>query len=438
MTGRIFFNKAYNPDADCDINTEAKGILLRNVRLSDNKSELPCDIHIEDGVITAIGCGLSADGDEYVLECSGLTAIPGLFDMHVHLRDPGLTHKEDVLTGCAAALAGGVTGVACMPNTIPPTDNAQTVRYIIDKSAGTGVSVYPAGCITSGMEGGRLCDFDELSSAGVRLISDDGRPVKNAELMRSALEQTNSNGLLAVSHCEDLDIIDGGIINKGRMSAKLNAKGMDRASEDSITAREIMLAASCGARVHICHVSTRGSMAAVRAAKAEGARVTCETCPHYFFYTEDKLEGMDADYRMNPPLREESDRQAVIRAVLDGTVDCIVTDHAPHTSEEKSDFYKAPNGVVGLETSLSATLTAFYHTGLLSLERIVALMSANPRQLLGIPEVKIAVGEKAEIALVDLNAEWTVIPEELHSKSKNSVFKQERLKGRVAGTVSHS
>lgn len=433
MTGKLF---RYGDDGDTV--TAAASILLRNVRAVNSEEERVCDILIEDGVITEIRSGISADNGAYVLDCGGLTAIPGLFDMHVHLRDPGLTHKEDILTGCAAALAGGVTAVACMPNTMPPSDNPETVRYIIDKAKGTGVDVYPAGCITKDMAGGELCDFVKLRDAGVRLISDDGRPVKNAELMREALELTNKNGLLTVSHCEDLDIINGGIVNKGRISEELGAKGMDRASEDSITAREIMLAASCGARVHICHISTAGSMVAVRAAKAEGIRVTCETCPHYFFYTEDKLLSRDADYRMNPPLREESDRQAVIRAVLDGTVDCIVTDHAPHTSEEKSDFYKAPNGVVGLETSLSAVLTAFYHTGLLPLSRIIELMSENPRRLLGIPPVRIAVGERAEIALVDLDAEWTVSPEALHSKSKNSVFKGERLKGRVAAAVTHA
>jgi dihydroorotase len=278
------------------------------------------------------------------------------------------------------------------------------------------------------MKGNELYDHSTL---GVRLISDDGRPVENAELMRRALESTNENGLLVVSHCEDLSIIKGGIINKGSVSEKLGVKGMDRASEDSITAREIALAMSCNARIHICHVSTRGSIDFIRDSKARGVKVTCETCPHYFMLTEEKLLTKDADYRMNPPLRTEDDRIAVLEAIIDGTVDCIVTDHAPHAKEEKADFYKAPNGVVGLETSLSASLTALYHTGKISLQKLVALMSENPRKLLGLDIVRIEEGNRADLAVVDLDREWTVNPEELHSKSHNTVFKGEKLKGKV-------
>ena len=271
----------------------------------------------------------------------------------------------------------------------------------------------------------------------MKLISDDGRPVANAEMMRQTLEATNENGLLVVSHCEDLAIINGGIIHKGAVSEKLGVKGMDRASEDSITAREIALADSCDARIHICHVSTRGSMNFIRDAKKNGIKVTCETCPHYFTYTEDKLLSRDADYRMNPPLRSEDDRLAVLEAVLDGTVDCIVTDHAPHAAEEKSDFLKAPNGVVGLETSLAVTLTQLYHTGKLTLGRIAELMAINPRKLLEIEVTRIEKGAKADLAVVDLDKEWTVVPEELHSKSKNTVFKGEKLKGKNIMTITN-
>lgn len=407
-------------------------ILLKNVRAADDISDRICDIFISGGKIADVGENLAVTADRMIDGGGRLAVIPALFDMHVHFRDPGQTHKETVETGCKAALAGGVSGVACMPNTSPAIDSRETVEYILKKAENTGVEVYPVGCITRGMKGGELYDWTKL---GVKLISDDGRPVANAELMRQALEKTNENGLLIVSHCEDLNIINGGIINKGAVSEKLGVKGMDRASEDSITAREIALADSCGARIHICHVSTKGSMEIVRDAKKRGIKVTCETCPHYFTYTEEKLLSRDADYRMNPPLRTEEDRAAVMEAVLDGTVDCIVTDHAPHAAEEKADFMKAPNGVVGLETSLAVTLTQLYHTGKLTLSRIAELMSVNPRKLLGIEVTRIEKGAKADLAVIDLDREWTVVPDELHSKSHNTVFKGERLKGKNIMTI---
>lgn len=407
-------------------------ILLKNVRLAEAETDRICDIFIADGVIKDIGTGLDYAAERVIEGGGKIAVIPTLFDMHVHLRDPGQTHKEDVLTGCSAALAGGVGGVVCMPNTNPPIDSLETVEYIMKKAESTGVEVYPAACITKGMKGTELYDWSKL---GVKIISDDGRPVENAELMRQALEMSTENGLLVASHCEDLHIINGGIMNKGAVSEKLGVKGMDRASEDSITAREIALADSCGARIHICHVSTKGSIEIIRDAKKRGIKVTCETCPHYFTYTEEKLLARDADYRMNPPLRTETDRIAVLEAVLDGTVDCIVTDHAPHAAEEKADFEKAPNGVVGLETSLAVTLTQLYHTGKISLNKIVKLMAVNPRKLLGIDVPKIEVGAKANIAVVDLDREWVVNPEELHSKSHNTVFKGEKLKGRNIMTI---
>ena len=409
-------------------------ILLKNVRAVDDKTDKICDIFVDGGKIAEVGANLAVTADRVVDGGGKLAVMPALFDMHVHFRDPGQTHKETVETGCAAALAGGVSGVACMPNTSPAIDSKETVDSILDKAKDTGVDVYPVGCITKGMQGGELYDWTEL---GVKLISDDGRPVANAEMMRQTLEATNENGLLVVSHCEDLAIINGGIIHKGAVSEKLGVKGMDRASEDSITAREIALADSCGARIHICHVSTRGSMNFIRDAKKNGIKVTCETCPHYFTYTEDKLLGRDADYRMNPPLRSEDDRLAVLEAVLDGTVDCIVTDHAPHAAEEKADFLKAPNGVVGLETSLAVTLTQLYHTGKLTLSRIAELMAINPRKLLGIEVTRIEKEAKADLAVVDLDKEWTVVPEELHSKSKNTVFKGEKLKGKNIMTITN-
>ncbi|MBO5104747.1 MAG: dihydroorotase [Ruminococcus sp.] len=410
-------------------------ILIKNIRAVDTKSDIITDVFIDNGKISAVGKDLNVKTDR-VIDGTGLVLMPSLFDMHVHFRDPGFTHKEDILTGCNAALAGGVTGVLAMPNTKPPCDNPETIRYIIDKAKDTGVEVYPVGCITNGMNGSGLCDYEELKKAGCICISDDGRPVENAEYMRQALELSNKNGLLVASHCEDLSIINGGIMNKGKTSEKLGVKGMDRASEDYITAREIILASSVNARIHICHVSTEGSTAIIRFAKSRGIKVTCETAPHYFMLTDELLEKRDADYRMNPPLRTPEDIRAIIEGIKDGTIDCIITDHAPHAKEEKADFEKAPNGVVGLETSLGATLTALYHTGEITLQKAVELMCINPRKILGLEVPEIAEGKTADLIIADIDRKWTVNPDELHSKSHNTVFKGMTLTGKNLMTIS--
>ena len=410
-------------------------ILIRNIRAVDTETDKVTDVLIKDGRIAEVGKDIPADAEQ-VIDGTGLVLMPSVFDMHVHLRDPGFTHKEDVLTGCSAALAGGVTGVLAMPNTKPPCDNPETIRYIIDKAKDTGVDVYPVGCITGGMSGNGLCDYEALRAAGCICISDDGRPVENAEMMRRALELSKENGLLVASHCEDLSIINGGIINKGETSEKLVVKGMDRASEDYITAREMILASSVDARIHICHVSTEGSAAMIRFAKSRGVKVTCETAPHYFMLTDKLLEKRDADYRMNPPLRTPRDVSAIIEAIKDGTIDCIITDHAPHAAEEKADFEKAPNGVVGLETSLAATLTALYHTGEIDLHRVVELMCVNPRKILGLDIPAIKVGSTADLLIADINKKWTVDPRKLHSKSHNTVFKGMELTGKPLVTIS--
>lgn len=410
-------------------------LLIKNIRAVDAKNDTTTDVYIVDGIIEEVGKNLHTGADQ-VIDGTDLVLLPSIFDMHVHFRDPGLTHKEDVLTGCSAALAGGVTGVLAMPNTNPPCDSPETIRYIIDKAKDTGVEVYPVGCITKGMKGDELCDFDALKEAGCICISDDGRPVVNAELMRQALEKSNENGLLVASHCEDLDIIKGGIMNKGEVSEKLGVKGMDRASEDYITAREMILAKSVDSRIHICHVSTKDSAAMIRFAKSMGVKVTCETAPHYFMLTDELLSKRDADYRMNPPLRTREDVKAIIEAVKDGTIDCIITDHAPHTAEEKADFEKAPNGVVGLETSFAATLTALYHTGEITLKKVVELMCVNPRKILGLEVPAIQKGKTADLMIADLDRKWVVEPDKLHSKSHNTVFKGMTLIGKPLVTIS--
>ncbi len=409
-------------------------LVIRNGRVVDPSQNLDevCDIKIEGGKIAEIGSGLL--GDE-TLDASGLTVAPGLVDMHVHLRDPGLTYKEDILSGCAAAAAGGVTSVVCMPNTKPAADRPEVIRYIVEKAGEASAKVYPAAAITMDLAGEEMTDFAALKKAGAVAVSDDGRPVENGAMMQKALERASAEGLLVTSHCEDLRIIDGGIIHKGRVSEALGVKGMDRSSEDSVTAREIALAAATGTAVHIAHVSTRGSVALIRDAKARGVRVTAETAPHYFMLTDALLAKRDADYRMNPPLREQEDCDAVLEGLLDGTLDCIVTDHAPHAPEEKADFLKAPNGVVGLETSFAACATALVHTGKMSLAGLIRRMSENPARLLGIPAGSLKAGMPADLALFDLDECWTVDPDRFCSKSRNSVFKGMTLRGKIKYTL---
>ncbi len=411
-------------------------LLLKNGYVVDpaNGFEGVADILVDKGMI--VRCEPNIDeAAEKVIDCSGRTVIPGICDMHVHFRDPGQTHKEDIITGCEAAVAGGVTAVACMPNTNPPVDNAETVKYIIQKAKGAKAKVYPIGCITKGMKGEELCDFEELRKAGCVAVSDDGKPVLNARLMSRAMVKAHYAGLRVISHCEDPNIIENGIMNSGVVSKELGVPGMHRMSEDTQTAREIVMAGDLEMPIHIAHVSTTTSMLLVRLGARYGAMVTSETCPHYFMLTDEKLRTRDADYRMNPPLRTEDDVTAITEGICDGTIDCIVTDHAPHTPEEKANFETAPNGVVGLETSLAATLTGLYHLGKTNLRHIVRLMCVNPRKILGIPGGSFSEGEPADIAIFDPTEEWIVNPDKLHSKSKNTCFKGMKLKGRVKMTI---
>lgn len=411
-------------------------LLLKNGFVVDpvNDIEGIADILIDKGKIVLCAENITQSADK-VIDCSGRTIIPGICDMHVHFRDPGQTHKEDILTGCDAAAAGGVTAVACMPNTTPPIDNTETVMYILNKAHKAKARVYPVGCITKGLKGEELCDFNELRKAGCVAVSDDGKPVRNAKIMARAMVKAHYAGLRVISHCEDPDIICGGIINSGKVSKELGVAGMHRMSEDTQTAREIVLAAELEMPIHIAHVSTAMSVKLVRIGARYGTMVTSETCPHYFTLTDEKLRSRDADYRMNPPLRTDDDIAAVTEAVCDGSIDCIVTDHAPHTAEEKADFEKAPNGVVGLETSLAVTLTQLYHTGKISMRQLVRLMCVNPRKILNIPGGTLGKDDPADITIFDPDEEWVVDPDKLHSKSHNTCFKGMTLKGRVKMTI---
>lgn len=391
-----------------------------------------CDILIEDGKIAAVGNDLTA---ERVIDASGLTAVPGLVDMHVHLRDPGQTAKEDILTGCRAAAAGGVTSLLAMPNTNPTTDSPETVKYILDKAKNADARVYVAASVTKGLKSEEPTDLDALKAAGAVGLSDDGRPVVNTAYLRNAMNRAPKLGMTVVAHCEDLFLADGGKINEGEISAQLGVKGIPAAAEDCGTAREIALAAADNVPIHICHVSTATSVELIRDAKRRGVQVTAETAPHYFSLTEKELLRRDADYRMNPPLRTERDVQAITEGLLDGTLDAVATDHAPHTVEEKSDFVKAPNGSIGMETSFGAAYTYLVKTGLMTLSQLVEKMSLNPAKILGIPAGTLAVGANADIALIDTNEEWTVDVEKLHGKSKNTPFKGMTLTGKVKMTI---
>ena len=411
-------------------------LLIKNARIvspADGLDRENGDILVRDGKIAAIGKDLVTDGE--VIDASGLTAVPGLVDMHVHLRDPGQTQKEDILTGCRAAAAGGVTSLLCMPNTVPTVDNAETVRYIIDKAKNADAKVYVAASITKGLKSEAPTDLTELREAGAVGLSDDGRPVENTKFLSDAMKLAPKLGMTVVAHCEDLFLADGGKINKGEVSEALGVRGLPAAAEDCGTAREIALAAAENVPIHICHVSTRTSVALVRDAKRRGVKVTAETAPHYFSLTERELLKRDADYRMNPPLRTADDVKAIIEGLRDGTLDCIATDHAPHTPGEKADFVSAPNGSVGMETSLAAGLTYLVKPGLLTLSELVEKMSVNPAKILGINAGTLAAGAPADIALVDLNEQWTVDPEGLHGKSKNTPFKGLTLTGRVKMTL---
>lgn len=411
-------------------------LLLKHARIldpSDGRDEIG-DLLIVDGRLEQVGGTIDAP-DVQMFDAAGLVAAPGLVDMHVHLRDPGFTEKEDILTGCRAAAAGGVTSLLCMPNTKPTIDTPETVRYILEKAAQADAHVYVAGAITKGLHSEEMNDLAALRDAGAIGLSDDGRPVVDSRLMARAMQAAPKLGMRVVSHCEDLYLSKGGLMNEGEVSRELGVPGVSASAEDCGTAREIALAESYGVPVHICHVSSRTSVAMIRDAKRRGVQVTAETAPHYFSLTDALLRAKDADFRMSPPLRTEADRQAVIEGLKDGTIDAIATDHAPHTSDEKADFATAPNGSIGMETSLAAGITYLVKPGLLSLRDLLRLMSTAPAVLLGIPAGKLAVGMPADVVLFDPDEQWTVDPDRLHGKSRNAVFKGRAVTGRVKMTI---
>ncbi len=409
---------------------------IQHARILDPSQNMDMvgDLLIENGKIAQVGGEMIAE-DAQVIDAKGLIAAPGLVDMHVHLRDPGQTEKEDIFTGCKAAAAGGVTSILAMPNTIPATDNVETIQAILEKAKNADARVYVSAAITHDLQSEAMNDLQALRDAGAIAMSDDGRPVTNTRFMADAMIQATKLGMRVVSHCEDLFLAHGGIMNEGEVSRKLGIPGIPAAAEDCGTARDIALAAAYRVPIHICHVSTRTSLDLIRDAKKRGVAVTAETAPHYFALTDQELLKQDADYRMNPPLRTKADRLAMIEALRDGTIDAIATDHAPHTPQEKSNFKTSPNGVIGMETSLSAGITTLVEGGFLSLSELIRLMSTNPAKILGMEAGTLCVGAPADVILLNDQETWTVDVEKLHGKSRNAVFKGRTLTGKVKLTI---
>ena len=413
-------------------------LLIKGGRVIDPSQNIDAvmDVLVENGLVKEIGTGLTAPKGAGVIDATGKYVVPGLIDMHVHLRDPGLEYKEDIVSGTRAAAAGGFTSVCCMPNTKPVIDNKAVVSYIINKAKDAGFcNVFPVGTITYGMHGERMAEMGELKEAGCVAVSDDGKPVSNPELMRRALEYARGIGIMVISHAEELDLVGAGVMNEGFTSTELGLKGTPRVAEDIATAREIMLAEYTNSSVHIAHVSTEGAVRIVREAKARGVQVTCETAPHYFTLTDDAVRGYNTNAKMNPPLREAADVAAIKRGLKDGTIDCIATDHAPHHLDEKDlEFDAAMNGIIGLETSLPLSLK-LVEEGLLTINQLIEKMSCNPSNILQLNRGTLKAGAVADITLVDPAAQWTVAADKLDSKSKNTPFLGWKMRGAASATI---
>ncbi len=417
-------------------------ILIRGGRVIDpGRFNGLADVLIENGKIVAVGpnvkipAGKSGAGPT-VVEATGKLVLPGFIDLHVHFREPGFEYKETIQTGTAAAAAGGFTSVCCMPNTNPVNDNQAVTEFILDQARATGSAhVFPVGAITKGSEGKELAEIGELRRSGCVAISDDGRPVMNSLVMRRAMEYALAFDLPVVDHCEDLHLSEGGCMNEGIVSTELGLPGIPAAAEDVQVARNVALAELTGARLHLAHVSTAGSVRMVREAKARGIRVTAEACPHHFSLTEEAVRGFDSHAKMNPPLRTKQDVQAIREGLRDGTIDVIATDHAPHAIQEKEqEFAAAPFGVVGLETALPLTL-ALVEEGVLSLERAIAALTTEPARVVGLKKGTLAPGADADVVVVDPEAQWVVEPARFRSKGRNTPFAGWKVKGQVALTI---
>ncbi len=416
-------------------------ILLKNVNALNpyqNLNQTNTNILIEDGIIKKIGEFTTKETDGVkIFELNGKLVVPGLFDMHVHLREPGREDEETVITGCNSAASGGFTAVACMPNTEPAIDSAEVVNFIKSHAKNHLVDVYPVGAATVGRKGEVLSPMAELKDAGVVGFSDDGTAIKTSSILKRALEYARMFDLPIIEHCED-ESLAGGSMNESLNSTVLGLTPIPSIAEDLIVMRDIILAEYSDAKVHIAHISSKKSVEMIREAKKKGIKVTAEVTPHHFTLTDDALKTYDTNTKMNPPLRTKADVEAIISGLKDGTIDCIASDHAPHSLEEKElEFEYAPNGIVGLETEVGLTFTELYHKKVLSLENIIEKLSINPRKILNLPIPLIKEGEKANLSIIDKDIVWTVDKSRFLSKSSNTPFDKKLLTGKALGVINN-
>lgn len=413
-------------------------ILIKNGRLINPSENLDkvMDIFVEDGIIKEKAESIEKQADT-VIDAAGCYVMPGLIDLHVHFRDPGLTYKEDIETGSRAAAKGGFTTVCCMPNTKPVVDNVDTVKYIIEKGEKTGLTnVLPVGAVTKNMAGVEITDVEELKKAGICAISEDGKSVMNSGVYRKAMKNAAKANVPVLAHCEDINLVEGGVINLGDKSSELGVKGISNAVEDVIAMRDIMLAKETGATLHLCHCSTKDSVEMVKRAKEEGIKVTAEVCPHHFSMCSDDITSNDGNFKMNPPLRAREDMEALIKGLQDDIMDVISTDHAPHSAEEKAkDLEHAPFGIVGLETSVALTVTNLVKKGYLTPMQMAAKMSYNPAKVLGIPKGTLDEGKIADITIINPDKEYTIDVNTFESKGKNTPFDGYKVSGEVEYTI---
>lgn len=413
-------------------------ILIKNGRVLNPSQKLDkvMDILIEDGVIKKKASDI-VENAEHIIDAGGCYVMPGLIDLHVHFRDPGLTYKEDIETGSKAAAKGGFTTVCCMPNTKPVIDNADTVRYVIEKAEKTGLTnVLPVGAVTKNMEGAKITDINELKEAGICAISEDGKSVMNSGVYRRAMKNAASAGIPVMAHCEDINLVDGGVINLGDKSKELGVKGISNAVEDVIALRDILLAEETGVKLHLCHCSTKNSVEMVKQAKADGIKVTAEVCPHHFSMCSDDITGNDSNFKMNPPLRTREDMEALIKGLSEDVMDVISTDHAPHSEEEKAkDLEHAPFGIVGLETSVALTITNLVKKGHITPLQMAAKMSYNPARVLGINKGTLDEGAIADVTIINPDKEYEIDTKNFASKGKNTPFNGCKVFGEVEYTI---
>jgi dihydroorotase len=407
-------------------------LLLKEGRLVDPANDVDAvgDLLVIDGVIEQTGASIDA-ADAETIECSGMIVAPGFVDMHVHLREPGFEYKETIASGTMSAAAGGFTAVACMPNTKPVNDHRAVTEFIIERASIEGhVRVHPIGAVSIDQRGEALAEIGELVDAGCVAISDDGHPVATAQLMRKALEYTRMFDIPVIEHCEERSMTVESVMHEGAVSTVLGLRGWPAAAEEIIVARDLLLAEATGGRLHLAHLSTAGSMRLVRDAKARGVNVTCEVMTHHFSLTDEAVHGFDTNTKMNPPLRAESDLQAVLEAIANGTVDAIATDHAPHHRDEKLlEYDHAPFGIVGLETAIPLACTHLCRAGIIDVDRLVELMSVNPSRILGIEGGSLTEGTPAHLTVIDPDRLATVDASTFHSKSRNTPFDGEALYG---------